>query len=124
MSLGFTGRMETYCLQAPAGRSTTAGNKTAEADGGVAFEDIVSARSRRRAVEQRQFEEEQRARKLRRAYYARINEESAIKRKLQEMERNKMYYQEGVKALPLSSTYQKRVREAMASVHPGNRCCT
>jgi hypothetical protein len=34
------------------------------------------------------------------------------------MENNRMYYQESVKALPLSSVYQKRVREAMASVPP------
>ena len=48
----------------------------------------------------------------------RIIEESAIKRKLQEMERNKMYYQESVKALPLSSVYEKRIREAQNIVHP------
>ena len=119
MNLGFTGRMEEYYLQAFAGKRTSAGNKTAAADGEVTFEDIVSARAAQRAAEQRQFKEEQKARKLRRAYYARINEESAIKRKLQEMERNRMYYQESVKALPLSSTYQKRVREAMACVSPG-----
>lgn len=67
-------------------------------------------------AEQRQFEEEQKAKKLRRAKYARINEEYALRRKLQEMERNKMYYQESVKALLLSSTYQKRVAQAMNSV--------
>lgn len=70
-------------------------------------------------AEQRQFEEEQKAKKLRRAKYARINEEYALRRKLQEMERNKMYYQESVKALPLSSTYQKRVAQAMNSVSHG-----
>lgn len=69
--------------------------------------------------EQRQFEEEQKAKKLRRAKYARIIEESSIKRKLQEMERNRMYYQESVKALPISSTYQKRVAQAMNSVSHG-----
>ena len=69
--------------------------------------------------EQRQFEEEQRAKKLRRAKYARINEEYALRRKLQEMERNKMYYQESVKALALSSTYQRRIAQAMNSVSHG-----
>ena len=67
-------------------------------------------------AEQRRFEEDQRAKKIRRAKYARIVEESALKRKLQEMERNKAYYQESVKALPLSSVYQRRVRDAMNSV--------
>lgn len=70
-------------------------------------------------AEQRQFEEEQTAKKLRRAKYARINEEYALRRKLQEMERNKMYYQESVKALALSSTYQRRVAQAMNSVSHG-----
>ena len=67
-------------------------------------------------AEQRQFEEEQKAKKIRRAKYARIVEEYALKRKLQEMERNKAYYQESVKVLPLSSVYQRRIREAMNSV--------
>lgn len=66
--------------------------------------------------EQRRFEEDQKAKKLRRAKYMRIIEEYAIKRKLQEMERNKMYYQESVKALALSSEYQKRISRAMNSV--------
>ena len=66
--------------------------------------------------EQRQFEEEQKTKKLRRAKYARIIEEYALKRKLQEMERNRMYYQESVKALALSSEYQKRISWAMNSV--------
>lgn len=68
--------------------------------------------------EQRQFEEEQKAKKLRRAKYARINEESAVKRKLQEMERNKMYYQESVKAMALSSVYQKRIWQAQINIQP------
>lgn len=66
--------------------------------------------------EQRRFEEDQKAKKLRRAKYMRIIEEYAIKRKLQEMERNAMYYQESVKALALSSEYQKRISWAMNSV--------
>lgn len=66
--------------------------------------------------ERRQFEEEQKAKKIRRAKYARIIEEACLKRKLQEMERNKAYYQESVKALPLSSVYQRRIREAQNSV--------
>lgn len=67
-------------------------------------------------AEQRQFEEEQKAKKIRRARYAQINEEYALKRKLQEMERNKAYYQESIKALPISSVHQRRIREAINSV--------
>lgn len=66
--------------------------------------------------EQRRFEEDQKAKKLRRAKYMRIIEEYALKRKLQEMERNKMYYQESVNVLALSSEYQKRISRAMNSV--------
>lgn len=71
-------------------------------------------------AEQREFELEQKAKKERRARYARIVEESALKRKLQEEERNRQYYEEDtVKALPLSSVYEKRMREAQCVVKTG-----
>ena len=116
MGSGLTGE---YYLKAPSRRNKTAKSGPGKTDNEADFWKRVSARAARAAKqEQRQLAEEQKARKLRRAYYARINEESALKRKLQEMENNRMYYQESVKALPLSSVYQKRVREAMASVPP------
>ena len=116
MGSGLTGE---YYLKAPSGRNKTAKSGPGKTDNEADFWKRVSARAARAAKqEQRHLAEEQKARKLRRAYYARINEESALKRKLQEMENNRMYYQESVKALPLSSVYQKRVREAMASVPP------
>ena len=107
MGSGLTGE---YYLKAPSGRNKTVKSGPGKTDNEADFWKRVSARAARAAKqEQRQLAEE---------YYARINEESALKRKLQEMENNRMYYQESVKALPLSSVYQKRVREAMASVPP------
>lgn len=119
MDAGLTGRTGAYYLQAPDRGSGTARNKAEASSKDADFWEMAAARSKRAAEqERRQSAIEQRNKKLRRAYYARINEESAIKRKLQEMENNRMYYQESVKALPISSVYQKRVRQAMASVPP------
>lgn len=71
-------------------------------------------------AKRRQFELEQKAKKERRARYARIVEENAVKRKLIEQERNRQYYGEDiVKALPLSSVYEKRMREAQCCVRMG-----
>lgn len=115
MDLEFAGKAGVCYFQAMAGKNTAVKNEEQKTGDGDDFWQRVSARAARAAeLERRQFAEEQKAKKLRRAYYARINEESALKRKLQEMENNRMYYQESVRALPLSSTYQKRVREAMA----------
>lgn len=117
MDLGFTGKTGAYYLQALVGGSAAAKNKAEASNRNADFWEMAIARSKRAAEqERRQFAIEQRNKKLRRAYYARINEESAIKRKLQEMENNRMYYQESVRALPISSVYQKRVRQAMASI--------
>lgn len=117
MDLGFASRIGDYYLQALAGKSAavknTAAKNTVIKNGGGGITGPTEA-------EQRQFEEEQKAKKIRRARYAQINEEYALKRKLQEMERNKAYYQESVKALPISSVHQRRIREAINSVSHGS----